>query len=511
MGDGVFLEEAADRLSFFGLQGDLSRSLVGVEIDRQTALRTSQRLLRKYGVTPKIMAQGFFKTLENLRPEIFDVVVGNPPFARYRDFLPKEERKLAFQFLEDSGFKSTRLMNAWVPFLVAAIRLLKKGGRLAMVMPAELLQVSYAAPIREYLHTRFGFIFVVTFSKLVFRSVEQEVVLLMGTKGEGKGLRLVEYQDESDLELVYKFRGPQAPVEDSREKWTQYFLNDDQRKALRIAIKHPAVARLGTLASVDVGVVTGCNDFFIVTEQRAKELNADKHLLPVVARTAQLRGINFTKTDWNETHPSYLLAINPTCKISRNLSQYLKQGKKTRVDRGFKCKIRKQWYVVPSVWIPDAFMFRQIGVFPRIVRSTTKATCTDTLHRLKFRDKMKSRTIVGSFYNSLTMVCAEIYGRSYGGGVLELMPTEAEKLPVPLTDLPSKFFDEMDSLLRNGSLDEALELGDNEILHEKCGMSSKAILTIRRAWLELSDRRRTRKRADNVFNDTLHNEESSKT
>jgi len=367
-----------------------------------------------------------------------------------------------------------------------------------MVMPAELLQVSYAAPIREYLLTQFGFIFVVTFGRLVFPEVEQEVVLLMGTKKEGKGLRLIELKDDSDLDLIHKFRAPQVPVEDSSEKWTQYFLNDAQRKVLRDALRSPNIRRLGEMASVDIGVVTGYNDFFILREDAVKQLNAEEHTVPVVTRTKALSGIRFCKGDWRENRsnglPTYLLTVNSLSGIPSLLRQYIKKGEKEGISKHFKCRIRDPWYVVPSVWVPHAFLFRQIGVFPKLILNEMRATCTDTLHRVKFKNIGQSKAIAACFYNSLTFACAEIFGRSYGGGVLELMPTEAEKLPIPfVSSEPHELFFELDSLMRQGLVDEALDLGDKRILRETLGFSDEGISIMRTAWRTLSDRRGARR------------------
>jgi hypothetical protein len=43
----------------------------------------------------------------------------------------------------------------------------------------------------------------------------------------------------------------------------------------------------------------------------------------------------------------------------------------------------------------------------------------------------KDELLAGIFFNSLTLAWAEVCGRSYGGGVLELEPREAEELPIP--------------------------------------------------------------------------------
>jgi len=491
-GDGIFMEHAADRLVFLGLQGSLANHLVGVEIDEKRADDTSLKLQLRYGTAPKIIPRGFFGILGSQRPSSFDAVVGNPPFARYRDFVPKNERELAFRFLADFGFKPSKMTNAWVPFLVAAIHLLKPKGRLAMVLPAELLQVSYAAPIREYLHTRFGFINVVSFNKLVFPSVEQEVVLLMGTKGEGRGLHLIEYQDASDLELLHKFHVPQEPVQDSKEKWTQFFLSDVQRSTLRETLGNPRIKRLGEIASVDVGVVTGFNHFFILDRELIQKWGIEsRYLVPVVARTAATTGVTFSKEEWRKGRALYLLVVKREQTISRNLRKYIAKGEREKVNKGYKCSLRDRWYSVPYVWTPDAFLFRQIGALPRIVLNKTNTTCTDTIHRVLFKNKKQSSTIVSCFYNSLTIACAEMFGRSYGGGVLELMPSEAEKLPIPLVG-DGRALDEIDRLVREGSPLDAIKVGDEQILHEEFGLPRATISTIRDAWVSLSKRRKRR-------------------
>ncbi len=497
-GDGVFLEAIANRLLFLGGNASAIKQITGVEIDPLIANESYDRLFKLFQVEPKIIPKGFFETLPSLQREYYDVVVGNPPFVRYRHYL-KDERELALRFLQEEGFKASKMISVWVPFLVAAIHLLKPKGRLAMVMPAELFQVSYAADIREYLLNNFGFLFVVTFNNLVFPEVQQEIILLMGTKGEGKGLRLIEIKDESELAHVPHLKNPQIPIDDSKEKWTQYYLNDAQRKVLREGLDHDAIHKLEQFCSVDVGVVTGRNNFFLLPPKIALQLDAKNHLTPIVTRTKYLRGLNFTENDWQENvsnnHPSYLLEIKSEFEISNNLKQYILSGEDAGWNEGYKCRNRKLWYVVPSVWTPDAFLYRQIGSFPRLVLNSANVTCTDSLHRVKFKNKKLGKMIACCFHNSLTYAFSELFGRSYGGGVLELMPTEAEKLPIPISKSDStSLFSEIEGLLREGLLDEAIELVDIRVLNEELGFKKENITLIRSAWKDLSKRRKSRKR-----------------
>ena len=101
---------------------------------------------------------------------------------------------------------------------------------------------------------------------------------------------------------------------------------------------------------------------------------------------------------------------------------------------------------------PSCFFFRQIYDFPRLVLNECNATSTDTIHRMK--SKGPPELIVASIYTHLTAASAEIEGRSYGGGVLELEPTEAEKLLVPAVLDGGLSVEECDRLIRAGRLAE---------------------------------------------------------
>jgi adenine-specific DNA-methyltransferase len=57
---------------------------------------------------------------------------------------------------------------------------------LGLVLPAELLSVNYAAPVREFLFKRFRQVQLVLFAKQVFPEAEADVVLLLAD-GYGEG------------------------------------------------------------------------------------------------------------------------------------------------------------------------------------------------------------------------------------------------------------------------------------------------------------------------------------
>ena len=46
------------------------------------------------------------------------------------------------------------------------------------------------------------------------------------------------------------------------------------------------------------------------------------------------------------------------------------------------------------------------------------------MHRMKINDGVDKRLLLLSYYNSVSFAFAETCGRSYGGGVLEILPGE---------------------------------------------------------------------------------------
>src|SRR5690606_5402640 len=104
------------------------------------------------------------------------------------------------------------------------------------------------------------------------------------------------------------------------------------------------------------------------------------------------------------------------------------------------------------------------------VLNTAEATSTDTIHRMRCKSG-NPRAIIANTYTSLTAASAEIEGRSYGGGVLELEPTEAERLLMPAKLGPAMPLDECDRLVREDRLGDVLDENDRLVLKETMGLS----------------------------------------
>lgn len=513
-GDGVFLQSSIERLASMGSDlSNVSNQILGIEIDPEEATKALESI-KAYGVpessNPLHVGDFFSYCKDHLLEEYlldsaprkrktFDVVIGNPPFIRYQHF-PEEYRKNAFDIMKRAGLQPNRLTNMWVPFVIASALLVKENGRFAMVLPAELFQVKYAAETREFLSNFFSKITIITFQKLAFKGVQQEIILFLGERNGAKnsGIRIIELNSSLDLAKYSssdcnhtKFK----PNNHSEEKWTKYYLDAEELLLLESLKNHPKLTVSGEVIDVDVGVVTGENSYFVLRKEAIDGEGIHNFTQRIVSRSAHLDGIVFSESDYianvKENRPAFLLKSKnlPTENLPEPLKKYVTMGERIGVNKGYKCRIRKTWHVVPSVWIPDAFMLRQVHGYPKLILNEASATCTDTVHRVRFKEGVDGRAVSAAFLNSLSLAFAEITGRSYGGGVLTFEPSEAERIPIPLKGAEELDFEQIDDLIRKNNIDAVLNITDKKLLHQHLGLSVQQIDLLRNIWEKLRDRR----------------------
>ena len=505
VGDGNFLVALSEANA-----GRLPLHVTAVELDAGEIRKAKARISDAGGISVDWRRGDFFDHYAKL-PRNFDVVVGNPPFIRFQHF-GAESRETAFDHLRRHGYRPTKLANAWSAFVQLSIEVLRPGGRLAMVIPAELLQVKYAEELRERITQMFKHVVIVTFQQLVFEDIQQEVVLLLAegrraAPGDHALVHTIEFADAAELFGLRSLSEAiaHAPDKHARRdvKWTALFLPEAAFSTLQHAYGAKGVIALGTLADVDVGIVTGRNSFFVIDQKRAAAIQLNGFSQPLVGRTSSLRSILFKQKDFeahSTKHPSILMNLNGVdeTKIRGPLADYIRLGEEAGVHEGYKCSIRRRWYDVPSIYVPDAFLYRQIHDAPLLVANEAGATSTDTIHRVRFKRKLSARRLAAAFCNSLTFAWAEVCGRSYGGGVLELEPREAEELPVPLEAAHAINEQRLDRLLREKGVEAALDYSDPILLGAGLGLTSRDIANIRAAWVQLRDRRKNRRRAKTI-------------
>ncbi len=504
-GDGNFIESAIRRFKELGVPNNKLFGLIkGIELVEDEAEKSKDRAA-KYGLnSTTILNTDFFNYIANANGEAhFDVVVGNPPFIRYQNF-PEEHREVAFKMMEEMNLHPNKLTNIWVPFLVISASKLNRFGKLAMVIPAELFQVKYAAETRIFLSKFFSRITIITFKKLVFDDIQQEVVLMLCEKDvtANKGIRVIELSSPAELNSIKMNKIQQIQVktlDHTSEKWTKYFLDENEIELLRKIKSNSRIKPCSDVMDVDVGIVTGRNEFFMLNKEAVSKWKLRPCTTKVVSKSNHFKGIIYDNADFEQNveanYPVQLfLPVDKDYSAQPEASRkYIAYGEAMEFHTGYKCKIRKRWYITPSLWSPDAFVLRQVGDYPKLILNKTDASSTDTIHRVRFIKKVNPETIALSYLNSLTFAFSEILGRSYGGGVLTFEPTEIEEIPLPLIGNHEIDFKKIDALIRQRKIEEVLDIIDNELLIKQLKFSRTEVKMLRDIWKKLSGRRNGRK------------------
>ena len=493
-GDGVFL----DALISYGYL-DCLEEIMAIEIEKRTTDVLKERV--KEFAKIKVKNQDFFDFYERNKDNKYDLILGNPPYIRYQ-YLTENQRELMSEILTSQGMKSNKLINTWVGFMVSCVKMLSDNGRIAFVIPAEILQVVYAEDLRLFLANTLSKITLITFEELVFPDIEQEIVVFVGEKGEEeKGIRIIELNNLDELEKFDISSNGFQKLQHVHEKWTKYFTSDQENKMVSEIRLDERFQKLSEVALINVGITTGNNKYFSVKQEVVEQYGFQDVVRPLIGRSAHAHSVYFRRNDWIENvdagKAAYLIDFpeTPYEEYPDKHKEYIKLGEKNGENKGYKCSIRERWYRIPSVWVPDAFFLRRNNLYPKFVLNCCEAVSTDTMHRIKFKDGIEPERILLSYYNSISFAFTELCGRSYGGGVLEILPGEVGNIFVPKLDIVPmdkvrEILKSVDQIVRKDEdIEKALDIVDNEIMVREIGFESELCKNARGIWKKLQGRR----------------------
>lgn len=427
--------------------------------------------LRTAGIKGKVVVDSFFRWVVT-SPGSFDAVVGNPPFVRYQ-FIPKSDRALAEHLVSTHGQTLDGVSNLWIPITLLSLQLLKTGGAFAFVIPGEFLCTKSGKLIRSELIRHFANLRVDFYPRGSFPRILQDVTIVSGQRDIAvKQVRDVVFHDHGHGQP----REWTHSIADTGESWTRYLLTNQEWEAYSSSLTHSSVSRLGDLATISVSIVTGANPFFTVDEETKCEYELDRWSRPLLARTVDSPGIVFSKRDHTlavkRGRVGWILDFapnRPDPKSFKMPSRYLTMGEAQDLPKRYKCRIREPWYVVPNFQFGDLMLSKRAHRFHRLILNSASVFTTDTVYRgtMKPGKKRLLRHVVAGFHNSLTLLSTELEGRTYGGGVLELVPSEVARVVVPVEKM-SDHLSTLDAVCRKAGgqqdTDDRLLNATDEIL-----------------------------------------------
>jgi adenine-specific DNA-methyltransferase len=422
----------------------------------------------------------------------YDLVIGNPPYI-VKKRLENEQVLRCKEIHIEHNLSNKEISNIWTSFVLKSSDYLNENGVLAFVLPTEILQVKYAEEIRQYLISNFQRVEIITFRHLAFDVIEQDTVVLFTYKTcpqENQGV----YMIEVDAVEVLNGETPNfnhLPDSCLGQKWTTSILAEED--ILLVDHLSTRLRKVKDYCSSGAGIVTAATDFFIINQSKKLEFHLDEFSKKIIQRGGNVNGcVDFTNERFEalveRNAPCFLLDTNNLSIESNGLKEYLKYGIEIEVDTKYKCRLRNRWHDVPGIKKGEGFFFKRSHNYPKCIKNSADVYVTDSAYQIVMHENYQVENLIYSFYNSLTLLAAEMQGRYYGGGVLELTPNEFKNLPIPY--MQCEDFAEFSMSFENkNQIEDVLGENDIKILSIGMGLSDEKIKRIQEAYKMMKSRR----------------------
>lgn len=470
-GEAAFLVAAVERLKALGASAPIVH---GIELHAASA-QVAQGLVEGAGGTLRIRVGDFFRA--DARPG-FDAVIGNPPFIRYQDWTGDQRDRARFAALQQ-GVALTGLASSWAAFVIHAAGYLRPGGRLGMVLPAELLSVNYAAPVRRFLLERFASVELVTFEEQVFPDAEADTVLVKadGWGGPPAGQATLR-QTRNARTLSTLQEGTTWTPLDLSDRWLAQPMRSASVDAIARVLGNGTYVPLSDLGETSLGAVTGANRYFALSPERARSLRIPRRDLVRISPpgSGHLRGLALTDSAMSrlgsEGHSTWLLY--PSSRPAAETLEYIAKGVDTGVDQAYKCRVRSPWWRVPLLKPADLLLTYMNADTPRLTTNSAGVRHLNSVHGVYLSEAVRNlarEVLPIASLNSVTLLGAELAGRSYGGGILKIEPREADRWWMPSSEVLERHRSRLlelkpsvQRLLQSKNLRGAVELVDEVLL-----------------------------------------------
>ncbi|MGH2758197.1 MAG: Eco57I restriction-modification methylase domain-containing protein [Actinomycetota bacterium] len=491
-GDGAFIRGLARSRIAERIEHVYAVEILRKEADRCRAVAAGS------GLRTTVSNADFLEWRE-ANPSQVDVVVGNPPFVRFQ-FVDDESKILTAKLADEIGRQLGGVSNLWIPVLLGALSNLRPGGAFSLVVPAECFTGISAGVVRTWLVASCSKVMFDLFPPGSFPGVLQEIVILSGKRNGGD-------HESVDVTVVEHELGRRRPrswtyhVKANGQTWTRYLLEPSQLDALDAASSLACVSMLKDVAKFEVAAVTGANDFFSIDSATIDGFDLAPWVDPLLPRVRHARGLVYTPQDHTALVSDGLCAglLNfsadrPDPMRRAGPRRYLESGEKAKLHLRYKTRIREPWFRVPHVRSEPLMLSKRCHWYPRVISNRANVVTTDTIYRGQPKtDSISCDDFVAAFHNSLTLLTAEIEGRSFGGGVLELVPSEIARLAVPVLQGFGSHLARLDAVMRDiaePNLSDALIAETNRLVATAgAGLTVELLSTLDTARQRLAQRR----------------------
>lgn len=290
------------------------------------------------------------------------------------------------------GSRSPGSPSSWAAFAVHAALFLKPGGRLGLVLPAELLSVNYAAPVRRFLFDSFRSVELLLFDEQVFPEAEADVVL-PAPRASTVAPRTTPCSGRpATRRRCTRFppgrRGPRDPS----GKWSGSIVDPNAVEPLHIGHRRPVPSPTWRPGATPPWGSSPATTATSRSPERAAHLGLPRRELLRLSPpgSAHLRGLLTSAQLTRLGEEASTLPLAPRGPLSDAAEAYVQEGEDTGVDTAYKCRVRKTWYRVPLVKPADLLLTCMNADTPRLTANAARAHHLNSVHGVYLHDDLKA-------------------------------------------------------------------------------------------------------------------------
>lgn len=466
------------------------KQLHGVDIDQHAFSMLSEKFGHMVDTSKRFIQNDFIAVQSSdFLVNQFDVVLGNPPYVSMHN-MTKQQRDTCELVLRNSPFSSSTIgsnASLWAFFLLHSLSFIKHGGRVAWVLPSSLLHADYAKKLLEIHRRHFQNTKVLKLAERFFKEEgAKEISVILIAEGfsaepiENTHFSVASVENVVELKLAIESR--LQATELGIDGYKLDLISSKARETYFELMSSESSKSIGHYADIKIGMVTGANKYFIVNNETVEEFGLPEEVLqPAIGKFSFFSGITHDmkkhKKLQRDGYRAFLVC--PTEEHMQDpdnpVSDYLNQITQHEKDKNRTFAKRPHWfapgYGIDGI-VADCFLSYMIHLGPRMVVNKAKLNCTNSIHKVLFREKTSAlvkQAFATTLLSTYSQFSAEIEGRAYSSGVLKIEPSAGRNIKILFTpdcvnDLVS-LKAELEKELQRENHSKVAELVDGVLIH----------------------------------------------
>jgi len=373
----------------------------------------------------------------------FDAVVANPPYIRQESIQHKEKIQ---KITKEEGADLSKKSDILSYFFVHGTNFLKEHGRLGFITSNKWLEVKYGEGLQEFLLENHKIEAIIEFDSGAFEDVDVNTCVTILEKESDEEernnntVKFARLKEKMDVDEIIRFiNSTDKEYEDEKirlmpvnqenlrdkSKWNVYLRAPEVYQEI---LESEKITTLSENAEIKRGLTTGANNFFYLSPEDKTKWNIEnKYLRPVITDTNQIKSPALHESYSNN---SVLSVRDEKAQLESGVKKYIQHGEDENIHERSTIKPRDIWYDLGEMKPSDILLARKKWEKTKAAINKAGFIADQPFYEIDLEEDIDKEVVTASLCSSITDVFFELYGRSYGGGVLELAVYESKRIPI---------------------------------------------------------------------------------